>query len=445
MARSVVTRFRDTLVPLTGSAADTAALFASIAEARAISIGEASHGTHEFYRERSEMTKKLIAEHGVTAVCIEGDWPDAYRVNRFVRGATDDEEAVLALGGFLRFPTWMWRNAEVLDFVSWLREYNDSARRTGRDPVGFYGLDLYSMYASIEAVLQYLGNVDPPAQARARDRYACLDPYAERPEEYGVAVAHGLSASCRNDVLVQLREIQQQAARYARHDGIAAEDEYFYAEQNARIVAGAERYYRAMLDDTISTWNLRDIHMVDTLDRLMAHLARHGRKQKAVLWAHNSHIGDARATSMVLRHETNVGALLRDRFGREAASIGMLTYGGTVTAAADWHAPAERKIVRPARTDSYEYFFHEQKVPRFWVPLRAHRPRLEGLPEWARERAIGVVYRPETELQSHYFTANLLGQFDAVLHFDRTRAVEPLERGALWVAGEPPETFPSGE
>ncbi len=445
MGHGVITRFNDSLVPLTGAASDTDQILAEIANARIVSIGDGTHGTHEFYRERSELTKQLIARHGVTAVCIEGDWPDAYRVNRFVRGANDDTEAADALAGFSRFPTWMWRNAEVLDFIAWLREYNESARRFGRDVVGFYGLDLYSMYASIDAVLGYLGRVDPAAEVRARDRYGCLEPFAEHPESYGSLVAHGLHPSCRSDVMAQLLDIQRNAARYVRQDGTIAEDEYFYAEQNARIVAGAERYYRAMLDDTVSTWNLRDMHMVDTLHRLMTHLARHGRKHKAVLWAHNSHVGDARATSMVLRHETNVGTLIRDRYGREAASIGMLTYGGTVTAAADWHAPAERKIVHPARTDSYEYFFHERGVPRFWVPLRSHRPAIDGLPEWSRERAIGVVYRPETELQSHYFTANLIRQFDAVYHFDRTRAIEPLERSPQWIAGELPETFPSGE
>lgn len=445
MGHGVITRFHDTLVPLSGTASDSDRLLAEIASARIVSIGDGTHGTHEFYRERSELTKQLIARHGVTAVCIEGDWPDAYRVNRFVRGANEDSEAVDALAGFSRFPTWMWRNAEVLDFIAWLREYNESARRFGRDVVGFYGLDLYSMYASIDAVLAYLGRVDPAAESRARERYGCLEPFVEHPESYGSLVAHGLHPSCRSDVMAELLDIQRNAARYVRQDGMIAEDEYFYAEQNARIVTGAERYYRAMLDDTVSTWNVRDIHMVDTLDRLMAHLARHGRNHKAVIWAHNSHIGDARATSMVLRRETNVGALLRDRYGREAASIGMLTYGGTVTAAADWHAPAERRIVRPARTDSYEYFFHEQGVPRFWVPLRSHRPAIDGLPEWSRERAIGVVYRPETELQSHYFTANLIRQFDAVFHFDRTRAVEPLERSPQWSTGEVPETFPSGE
>ncbi|HTX60523.1 MAG TPA: erythromycin esterase family protein [Verrucomicrobiae bacterium] len=433
------------IVPLRGDAREHDALFAMIGDASVVLIGEATHGTHEFYRLRAELTKRLIAEKGFAVVCIEGDWPDAYRVNRYVRGAPEDREAADALDGFRRFPTWMWRNADVLDFVGWLREFNEFCDTSKRAKVGFYGLDLYSMYASIDAVLGYLDRVDPEAAARARGRYACLEPFAEHPERYALAAFHGLHPSCRAEVLDTLLDIQRRAARYAQLDGRVAEDQYFYAEQNARIVASAERYYRAMVDDSISTWNLRDAHMVDTLDRLTAHLARSQGTTKAVVWAHNSHVGDAGATSMSLRGETNVGALCRERYGADCLSVGFTTYRGTVTAASDWHAPEERKRVLPARRDSFEYLFHTLGVPSFWIPLRPHRPKLAGLAAQARERAIGVVYRPETELQSHYFSARLIDQFDAVYHFDHTRAVQPLERSALWDRGEPPESYPTGE
>ncbi len=445
MEGRVAEKLSNAVIPLTGDRQENDGLFALIGDARLVLIGEATHGTHEFYHARAEITKRLVAEKGFTAVCIEGDWPDAYRVNRFVRGSDEDLEASEALGGFRRFPTWMWRNADVLDFVGWLREYNDFCKTSVRPKTGFYGLDLYSMYASIDAVLQYLDRVDPAAAQQARRHYECLELYAEHPERYGIAATYGLEPACRDEVLAALLEIQRKASHYARLDGRVAEDQYFYAEQNARVVANAERYYRAMIDYSASTWNLRDEHMADTLDRLLAHLADHQGTAKAVVWAHNSHVGSADATAMSLRGETNIGALTRRRYGDRAVAIGLTTFTGTVTAADDWHAPEQRKHVLPARRDSYEHLFHLLGVPRFWIPLRPYRPRLEDLPPQARERAIGVVYRPDTELQSHYFEARLIDQFDAVYHFDTTRAVEPLERSARWLEGEFPESYPSGE
>jgi len=447
---SVKTSLSEVLVPLHGDRREHDALFAMIGESPIVLIGEATHGTHEFYRMRAELTKRLIGEHGFTAVCIEGDWPDAYRVNRYVRGASraksrDDIEAVDALGGFKRFPTWMWRNADVLDFVGWLREYNDFCQTSRRPKTGFYGLDLYSMYASIDAVLEYLDRIDPAAAAAARRHYECLELYAEHPERYGMAAAYGMEPRCRDEVVMALLDIQRKASTYARLDGRVAEDQYFYAEQNARIVANAERYYRAMIDYSASTWNLRDEHMADTLDRLLHHLARERGTAKAVVWAHNSHVGSAEATSMGLQGETNIGALTRRRYGDASVAIGFSTYTGSVTAASDWHAPEERKQVLPARADSYEHLFHTLRIERFLIPLRPHRPLLDGLPAQARERAIGVIYRPDTELQSHYFHARLIEQFDALYHFDVTRAVQPLEQSALWREGEVPEAYPTGE
>lgn len=433
---------RSLVQELDGSSRDFDSLLELIGDANFVLIGEATHGTHEFYRTRVEITKRLLSERGFAGVCIEGDWPDAYRVNRYVRGAQEDTEAVESLGGFNRFPTWMWRNAEVLDFIAWLREYNDGLGN--RAPkVGFYGLDLYSLYASINAVIGYLDRIDPQAARIARERYDCLSPYEHRTENYAYAIFRG-QQSCRDEVLTQLLDIQLRASQYAKTDGRAAEDEYFYAEQNARVVAEAENYYRTMLDEDTSSWNLRDTHMVDTLERLAQHIARTTGRSKMVVWAHNSHVGDASATSMGGRGEINVGSLMRRRHGRNAVLVGFTTYNGTVTAAPQWHRPEERKRIRDARADSYERLFHDLRVPNFYMALRPHRPHLSGFPESLLERAIGVVYKPETELVSHYFRANLLRQFDAVFHYDKTRAVEPLERTPVWEAGEVPETYPSG-
>lgn len=433
---------REQAHPLTGDRADFDPLLALVGDARFVLIGEASHGTHEFYRIRSEITKRLIREKGFTAVAVEADWPDAYRVNRFVRGAGTDADAADALGDFRRFPQWMWRNADVLDFVGWLRAHNDGLPR--RSPgVGFYGLDLYSLHASMEAVLRYLDVVDPEAAARARERYACFDHYGGDPQAYGYAAGLGLAPSCEREVVNQLVELRRSAADYARRDGRVAEDDLFFAEENARLVRSAERYYRAMFDRRGQSWNVRDAHMVETFESLIAHLARHTPEPRVVLWAHNSHLGDARATEMSRRGELNVGQLVRQRHGAEAVLVGFTTFSGTVTAASDWDAPAERKTVRRALTGSVERLFHLTEPPNFFLDLRTPGPARSALGEPHLERAIGVIYHPHTERQSHYFEARLSEQFDAVLHYDTTRAVEPLERTGLWDRGELPETFPS--
>ena len=429
--------------PLTGAPADYEPLFALIGNARFVLLGEASHGTHEFYRERAQITKRLIQEQGFTAVAVEADWPDAYRVNRYVRGGSHDTESVEALANFKRFPTWMWRNADVLDFVDWLRAYND-ARASGATPVGFYGLDLYSLNASITAVLGYLDKVDPEAARRARYRYGCFEHFGEDTQAYGYAASIGLRKSCEDEVVSQLTELQRRAAEYAGCDGRVAPDEFFYAEQNARLVKNAEEYYRSMFRGRVSSWNLRDCHMAETLAALATYLQGQGQQAKVVVWEHNSHLGDARATEMGQTVELNVGQLVRERYGQDAVLIGFSTYSGTVTAATEWGGPAERKRVRPALSDSYEALFHELDLGRFLVVLRDGGAAIASLRPPRLERAIGVIYRPETERLSHYFSACLPEQFDAVLHFDETRAVEPLERTATWERGEAPESFPSG-
>jgi erythromycin esterase-like protein len=428
--------------PLRGTSADFDPLLRRIGNARVVLLGEASHGTHEFYRIRAEITKRLIREKGFTAIAVEADWPDAYRVNRFVRGRSDDADAADALGGFRRFPQWMWRNADVVDFVGWLRAYNDTVVGAHRT-VGFYGLDLYSLHASIEAVLAYLRVVDPGAARRAQERYACFDHAGPDLHRYGAATQFGLTPSCEREVIAQLVELQRASAEYAKRDGRLDPDALFYAEQNARVVRNAEAYYRAAVTGGVHSWNLRDSHMAETLELLTEYLERGGTEAKVVVWAHNSHLGDATWTELGTHGELNVGQLVRERHARDAVLVGFTTYSGTVTAASDWDAPAQRKHVRPALDGSYENLFHATGLGNFLLLFDHGHELAWALDEPRLERAIGVIYRPQTERASHYFSASLSRQFDAVLHYDVTRAVEPLERNALWDRGELPETYPS--
>jgi erythromycin esterase-like protein len=298
------------------------------------------------------------------------------------------------------------------------------------------------MYGSIEAVVGYLDKVDAEAARRARYRYSCFDHYREDNQAYGYAASFSLTRSCEQGAVEQLVELRKQAAAYAQRDGRIAEDDYFYAEQNARLVQNAEQYYRSMFGTRVSSWNLRDRHMVETLERLVAHLDRHGGRSKVVVWEHNSHLGDARATDMGRAGEVNVGQLARERWSKDVVNVGLTTYTGSVTAASEWGGPAERKRVRPALEDSYEELFHDLATPDFML-LTSEAS--EVLPARKLERAIGVIYRPESERLSHYFEATLSRQFDAVLHFDETTALEPLEISSEWEAGEPPETFPFAE
>jgi erythromycin esterase-like protein len=432
----------ETAHPLSGSSSDLDLLLDLIGDARYVLIGEASHGTHDFYRIRAELTKRLIRDQGFTAVAAEADWPDSYRVNRHVRGIGSDGDAEEALADFRRFPQWMWRNADVLDFVGWLRAHNEHVFDPHRK-VGFYGLDLYSMHASMGAVLGYLDRKDPDAARRARDRYACFDQFGDDPQEYGYAAALGLRDDCEQEVVTQLVDLQRRRGELLRSDGRLAEDDHFAAEQNARVVVNAEEYYRSMFRGRHSTWNLRDTHMADTLDALAAHLARRV-EPRIVVWAHNSHVGDARATERGQRGEHNIGQLTRERHPDDTLLIGFTTYTGTVTAASDWGAPAQRKQVRPGMAGSYELLFHQTGVPRFLLPMRDLGEAAGALREPRLHRAIGVIYRPDTERRSHYFASNLPAQYDAILHLDETRALEPLERTARWEQGELPETYPTG-
>ncbi|MHB1413953.1 MAG: erythromycin esterase family protein [Chloroflexota bacterium] len=426
---------------LEGGPGDYDALLDLVGEARFVLLGEASHGSHEFYDARAEITKRLVREKGFNAVAVEADWPDAHRVNRYARGVGDDPTALDALADFQRFPAWMWRNTDVLAFVGWLREHND-ALRDGERKVGFYGLDLYSLHSSMEAVIGYLDKVDPEAAKRARYRYSCFDHYGVDPQAYGAAISYGRAEPCEDEVVRQLVELQSRRPDYARLDGRLAEDEAFFAVQNARVAVHAEEYYRTMFHSDRSSWNLRDSHMAETLAALVEHLDRQGAESKVVVWEHNSHIGDARATQSAEHGELNVGQLVRERYGVQAFLVGFTTHAGMVSAASDWGAPVERKRVRPSLPGSYENLFHQTALPRLLLDLRAGNVATAALRRRRLERAIGVIYLPFTERLSHYFYARLPEQFDAVLHFDQTRAVEPLERTSTWEQGEEPETYP---
>ena len=412
----------------------------AIGEARIVLIGEASHGTDEFYRFRADITSALIEQKGFTLVAVEGDWPDTYRVNRWVRHESDEADAQAALGDFTRFPRWMWRNEAVEEFISWLRRHN--ADRSDETRVGFYGLDLYSLHTSIDAVLAYLAKVDPDGARRARHRYACFDHFQKDSEAYGYAATVGLSRSCEHEAVSQLSDLRSWAAEYASRDGQVAADDYFCAEQNARLIRNAEEYYRAMFGRRVESWNLRDTHMMETLDELIDWTTdRHG-SRRVVVWAHNSHLGDARATQMGEWGELNVGQLVRERFGNTACLIGFSTHAGTVTAARYWDGPVEERRIQPSLEGSYERLFHDTGLGRFVVDLRDEPLRLALMPS-RLQRAIGVIYVPETERASHYFQAHLPRQFDLMIHVDETHALVPLERWSR-VESDVPETYPSG-
>jgi erythromycin esterase-like protein/predicted phosphoribosyltransferase len=446
-----VVSLRSAALPTEDGMPSDAALFDLVGDARYVLIGEASHGTHDFYAARAGMTRRLIEEKGFCAVAVEADWPDAYRVNQYVRGRGVDITAEEALRGFERFPGWMWRNTVVLDFVGWLRDHNDQCGADERAKVGFYGLDLYSLYRSMQEVIAYLERVDPAAAERARQRYACFDHASGGDgQAYGFAAAFGAGETCEQEMVDQLIDLQRHAAEYAGRAGLVADDEQFYAEQNAKVVQASAEYYRTMFAGRVSSWNLRDRHMADTLDALADHLTRQRsvdaaatNSAKIVVWAHNSHLGDARATELGSQGELNVGQLVRERHGGECRLLGFTGYTGTVTAADDWNGPAERKRVRPALSESVEELFHEVGDKSFMLRFGRSAAVDETLRAARLERAIGVIYRPDTERQSHYFRARLAEQFDAVIHIDDTRAVEPLERTAGWERGEVPETYPS--
>ncbi|TIO10898.1 protein-L-isoaspartate(D-aspartate) O-methyltransferase [Mesorhizobium sp.] len=407
-------------------------LFDRFGDRRVVLLGEASHGTSEFYKARAAITRRLIEKHGFTIVAVEADWPDAAAIDRHVRHRPSPANADPP---FQRFPTWMWRNTDVAAFVDWMRQHNERIRLSSR-LAGFYGLDIYNMSGSIAAVLQYLDRVDPQAASIARERYGCLTPWQNEPSTYGrVALTSGYE-KCEQAVLEQCRELLARQLDYAQQDGA----DFLDAAQNARLIASAERYYRIMYYGGAQSWNLRDTHMFETLEHL---LEARGPNARAVVWAHNSHIGDARYTEMgIVRDEVNIGQLCRQRFGDEAALIGLSTHSGTVAAASDWDGEMEIKRVRPSLGDSYERLCHDCGVPRFLLDIKRDDDLRKQLLDHRLERFIGVIYRPETELRSHYADASLAQQFDAFVWFDETAAVMPL--GPNHVGSGVPDTYPFG-
>jgi len=408
-------------------------LLERIGDSRLVLLGEASHGTAEFYEMRARISRELIEKKDFNIIAVEADWPDAAHIDHYIHGASPDP--LLESAPFSRFPTWMWANHSVLKFIHWLKAHNEEID-TPEKQVGFYGLDLYSLYSSIELVLNYLEEVDPETAEVARVRYGCLMPWAGDPGMHGQVTITRQYRECEEEVLAALQDLLKKRVDYSKADG----ERFFNAEQNARLVTNAERYYRTMYYAENSSWNQRDQHMFETLQSV---LAFRGPESKAVIWEHNSHIGDARATQMSARGEFNVGQLVRQKFGDSAYLIGFGTDHGTVAAASEWGGPMEVKQIQPSHIDSYERLCHETMTDNFLLPLSKplqEVTRNELLAE-RLERAIGVIYRPETELQSHYFYASLPRQFDEYIWFDETRAVEPLTRDSIKGM---PDTFPFG-
>lgn len=412
--------------------ADLASLLLRIGDARLVLLGEASHGTSEFYRMRARITRELIENRGFDFVAVEADWPDAAEIDAYVRHTPGDRPRIKP---FQRFPRWMWANTDVMQFVHWLRDFNGAHDRR----VGFHGLDLYSLHTSIGAVLSYLDDMDPDAAAVARERYGCLTPWQNDPILYGRAVLTGSFDKCENEVIAMLHDLLDKRVQYLRRDGARFAD----AVQNARLIANAEQYYRVMYRGSVESWNLRDQHMFDTLNML---LRLYGTDARGIVWAHNSHLGDASATDMAARGEHNVGQLVRQRHGRNASLIGFGTHTGTVAAAHDWGEPMEVMDVVPSHPGSYEHVCHQSGVSNFLLSLRpaANDMLREQLLERRLERAIGVIYRPHTELQSHYFGASLPRQFDEWIWFSESSALTAIGEEHRAELEGMPETFPFG-
>jgi erythromycin esterase-like protein/predicted phosphoribosyltransferase len=410
-----------------------------VGDAHFVVMGEASNGTHEFAAMRAAVTRRLIAKMGFDAVAVAADWTDAYRVNRYVRGRDEDANPEHALRGFERFPSWTWRNAVVLDFIGWLREHNDRAGATGRAPTGFYGLDLYGLYRSAHEIIAGLEGVDPDAARRARHHFACFD-HASGGDglEYGLAPGFGAGEGSEREIVERLVDRHRPNVNHARRDG-RDPDEILQADVNARLVRTSARFYRSLFAGRVPAWNLRDQHMVESLEALARHITRRaGRPAKIVVWAHNSHTGDAGSTELASQGERNLGQLLRRRHAGDCRLLGFTTHTGSVTAAEDWAGPALRRWLRPALPDSVEGLLHQTGLKDFLLAFDRPSPGTEALRSALLERGVGLVYRPQSERPSHYFRARLADQFDAIIHFDRTRAVEPLERSADWDRGELP-------
>jgi erythromycin esterase-like protein len=434
--------------PLSGAMDDYDLIIEAAKNKNFILIGEATHGTKEFYRVRAEITQRLIEEQNFDAVAVEADWPDAYTVNRYVSNLYNNITAEDSLKGFERFPIWMWRNKEIVKFIEWLYAYNQEYRISTSQkarPVGFYGLDIYSLSTSINAVISYLDKVDPGAAETAKIRYSCLDHFMDSPQTYGYATELKLIESCENELIAQLKELGKKSFQYMKTKNFVTNDEYFCAVQNAKLIVNSENYYRLMFSGKPDSWNIRDKHMFETLECLAEHLSKNlTRDAKIIVWAHNSHVGNAAATEMSKRGELNIGQMVRRNYKDKSLLIGFSTCRGTVTAASQWDAPYQRKKVREPIYGSYEEIFHHVNHKKFLLNLMDNNEAIDLLIEPKLQRAIGVIYRPDSERYSHYFNSCLPEQFDFLLHYDDTHAVEPLGATTRWHKGELDETYPFG-
>lgn len=423
---SLLHAVRDHALALRGTTHDYDALLEQVGDRSLVLLGESTHGTHEFYRMRAEITRRLILEKQFDAVIVEADWPDALRLNRYVHGR-GDEDIERAFDDFQRFPRWMWRNQDVREFIECLAVHNDRASLNAQ--VGFYGLDLYSLYRSADAVMDYLARVDPEQLDAAREVYTCLD-HVRDPQRYGYEAVRGLRPVCSEALTQQLLSLHETATRHVREGDISGRDEHFFAEQNAHVVRGAEHYYRSMFSSRQSSWNVRDQHMADTVLRLQQHRRANDGTGKLVIWAHNSHVGDARATDMARAGEWNLGQLLRQRAASEVMLVGFTTCTGHVAAAHDWGGEVEHFALRTPLPDSWEALFHQTALERFYLPLEAPASPLADAQR--QIRAVGVIYRPASERASHYLSSQLGRQFDAVFHLDETSALMPFDRPPHW-------------
>jgi erythromycin esterase len=404
-------------------------LVARAAGRRFVAIGEASHGTHEYYDWRSRLSRRLIVEEGFAWIGVEGDWPDCWRIDRWVRGLADQQlDARTLLAGFDRWPTWMWANTDVADFIAWLRDLN--LARPESERVGFYGLDVYSLWDSLDRVIGWIGRHAPDALPDAMRAWRCFQPYDEDPHRYAWSTRL-VPESCETDVTELLTEVRRQAAV----DG----DEALDAVQNAAVAVGAERYYRAMVRTDVGSWNIRDIHMADTIDRLARH---HGPASKGLIWEHNTHVGDARGTSMAEDGMLNVGQLLRERHGDEGVLlVGFAGHRGEVLAGTHWGSPEQRMPVPEARAASHEQLLHDALHAPALLDFGDDRAR-PWLSASAGHRAIGVVYSPEREA-GNYVPTMMGRRYDALLWLEQTSALVPLHREGM--PEEPEfETEPTG-
>ncbi|MDQ5826428.1 MAG: erythromycin esterase family protein [Chloroflexota bacterium] len=419
---------RQVALPIEGDEDDYDPLMSLVGDARFVLLGEASHGTHDFYRERARITRRLVEEKGFTAVAIEGEWPEAYRVNRYVRGMSDEPSAEAVLSSFRGFPEWMWNNADVRDLAEWLEQHNE-ALPANAPQVGFYGLDMYSMEESAEEVVNYFEARDPEAAARARERYRCLSGESTGPTDYD-SLAKMASSLCDTSVQEQVEELQQlwESAEKEGYTGNRAveREELFSALRNAIVVKNKREYDQAAYSGSDPTWNVRDRHMAGTLEALSEHLGTDGKPARVVVWAHNTHVGDATGTEFANIGQLSLGQLVRERHKDDAVLVGFTTYTGTVIAARGWDEQGERYDVRPALPESYSGLFHEAGVGNSLFIVRGEKRLAAALEEPRLQRGIGVVYDPNNERNSHYYLAWLSKQFDAVIHIEESSAVEPL-------------------